>query len=173
MSQCFPTTGYCVSARFVAYWNAHGGLAIYGFPLSEEFNQQLDDGRTYAVQYFERARFEWHPENQPPYDVLLGQFGRIIHPADPPVGPKDGAQFFAITGHNVSAAFLAYWNANGGLAQFGYPISEEFTETLANGQPYTVQYFERARFEWHPENQPPYNILLGQFGRQIYATLGR
>jgi hypothetical protein len=172
-SQCFPTTGYCVSARFVAYWNAHGGLAIYGYPLSEEFNQQLADGHTYAVQYFERARFEWHPENQPPYDVLLGQFGRIIHPADPPVAPQDGAQYFDVTGHNVSPAFFAYWQTNGGLAQFGYPLSEAFTETLANGQPYTVQYFERARFELHPENQPPYNILLGQFGRQIYATLGR
>jgi hypothetical protein len=78
-SQCFPTTGYCVSARFVAYWNAHGGLAIYGYPLSEEFNQQLDDGHTYAVQYFERARFELHPENQPPYNILLGQFGRQIY----------------------------------------------------------------------------------------------
>ena len=36
------------------------------------------DGRTYRVQYFERARFEEHPENQPPFDVLLGQFGRQI-----------------------------------------------------------------------------------------------
>jgi len=32
-----------------------------------------------------------------------------------------------------------------------------------------VQYFERARFEYHPENAAPYDILLGQFGRQIYA----
>ena len=30
------------------------------------------------MQYFERARFEHHPENQPPYDILLGQFGRRI-----------------------------------------------------------------------------------------------
>ncbi|MEO5951914.1 MAG: sortase, partial [Chloroflexia bacterium] len=55
----------------------------------------------------------------------------------------------------------------GGLAQFGYPISEEFVETLEDGKPYTVQYFERARFELHPENAAPYTILLGQFGRRI------
>ena len=62
---------------------------------------------------------------------------------------------------------MAYWNAHGGLAQFGYPISELITETLDNGQPYQVQYFERARFELHPENQPPNDIERGQFGRAI------
>jgi len=33
-----------------------------------------------------------------------------------------------------------------------------------------VQYFERARFEYHPEHVAPYDILLGQFGRQILAS---
>jgi hypothetical protein len=31
-----------------------------------------------------------------------------------------------------------------------------------------VQYFERARFEYHPENQPPYDVLLGLLGRQLF-----
>ena len=57
--------------------------------------------------------------------------------------------------------FLDYWNAHGGLAQQGFPISEEFVEKSdLNGQEYTVQYFERAVFEMHPENQPPYDVLL-------------
>ena len=68
---------------------------------------------------------------------------------------------------NLGGGFLQYWQANGGLAQFGYPISEEFTETLEDGQSYIVQYFERARFEHHPENAAPYDVLLGQFGRRI------
>jgi hypothetical protein len=68
-------------------------------------------------------------------------------------------------------AFLAYWNTHGGLAQFGYPLSEEFSEQLEDGQTYTVQYFERARFEWHPENaDPQYQVLLGQFGRRVLAS---
>jgi len=34
--------------------------------------------------------------------------------------------------------------------------------------PGRTQYFERARFESHPENAgTPYTILLGQFGRRI------
>jgi hypothetical protein len=44
---------------------------------------------------------------------------------------------------------------------------------LEDGNVYTVQYFERARFEYHPENAPPYDVLLGQFGRQILAAGGR
>ena len=67
--------------------------------------------------------------------------------------------------------FLAYWQSHGGLAQQGYPISEEFLETSAlNGLPYTVQYFERAVFEYHPENQPPYNVLLSQLGTFQYRA---
>ena len=33
------------------------------------------DGKTYTVQYFERAVFEYHPENSPPHDVLLSLLG--------------------------------------------------------------------------------------------------
>ncbi|MFL5735444.1 MAG: alpha/beta fold hydrolase, partial [Chloroflexia bacterium] len=33
-----------------------------------------------------------------------------------------------------------------------------------NGKPYTVQYFERAVFELHPENAAPYDVLLSQLG---------
>ena len=33
-----------------------------------------------------------------------------------------------------------------------------------NGQPYTMQSFERAVFEWHPDNPEPYKILLRRLG---------
>jgi hypothetical protein len=167
-TQCSPQTGKCVEGRFLAYWNAHGGLAINGYPLSDERQEKLEDGQYYAVQWFERVRMEYHPENaDPQYQVLLGQFGRSIHPADPPAAEQPGATYFAATGHNVAGRFLAYWEQNGGLAQFGYPLSEVFHETLENGQAYDVQYFERARFEYHPENAAPSDVLLGQFGRRL------
>ncbi len=77
-------------------------------------------------------------------------------------------QSFAQTGHTVCGKFLAYWQAHGGLAQNGYPLSQEFTETSdLNGKPYMVQYFERAVFELHPENQPPYDVLLSQLGTYL------
>jgi hypothetical protein len=155
---CFQETGFCVRGRFLAYWTANGGLAINGFPLSEERQELLEDGNTYTVQYFERVRLEYHPENPAPWDVELGQFGRrVYHAAIPdPLPPID-------------ERFRDYWLANGGLAQFGYPISVAYPERLEDGQTYTVQYFERARFELHPENPAPWDIEIGQFGRLIFA----
>ena len=172
---CFAETGQCVEGRFLDYWRANGGLARNGYPLTPERRELLDDGKTYLVQYFERVRLEYHPENAPPYDVLLGQFGRrILGGAKPPVAPLAGQRHFPETGHNLGGLFRVYWEANGDLAQFGLPISEEFTETLEDGKPYTVQYFERARLEHHPEHYgTPYVVLLGQFGRRILGQGGR
>ncbi len=167
LARCFAETGQCVGGRFLAVWAAQGGVAIHGYPLSGPLTEVLEDGHEYTVQYFERSRLEYHPENAPPYDLLLGQFGRRLHPADPPVAPVADATYFAETGHNLSGRFGDYWRAHGGLAQFGYPLSEEFTERLAEHREYRVQYFERARFEYHPENAAPYDVLLGQFGRRI------
>jgi hypothetical protein len=170
----FPETGQTVRAPFLGVWQGRGGLAIFGYPLTDVFWERLEDGNWYRVQYFERARFEYHPEFAgTQYEVLLGQFGRAIHPADPPVPREPGARYFEETGHNLSGGFRAYWEGRGGLAQFGFPISEVFSETLEDGKTYQVQYFERARFEYHPENPAPYDILLGQFGRRILAERTR
>ena len=171
--QCFRETGHCLGGRFLTHWALRGGLAINGYPISAEFVQRLEDGKEYTVQYFERVRLEHHPENAYPYDVLLGQFGRRFHPPDPPVPQRPGGLYFPETGHNLRGRFADYWVMHGGLDQFGYPLSEEFTERLEDGREYTVQYFERARFEHHPENPAPYDVLLGQFGRRVLAESGR
>ncbi|MFN8512680.1 MAG: hypothetical protein U0841_08845 [Chloroflexia bacterium] len=72
---------------------AHGGLALNGYPLTLEFTQTLGDGQ---IQYLERVRLEY-PENAPPFDVLLGQFGRRFHPADLAVPAVPGAAYFPRT----------------------------------------------------------------------------
>ena len=70
--QTFPETGKTLCGRFLEYWQKNGGLAQQGFPLTDLFTEVSDiDGKTYTVQYFERAVFELHPELKPPYDVLL------------------------------------------------------------------------------------------------------
>jgi hypothetical protein len=183
-NQCFAETGQCVGGRFLEYWRSRGldmgdqgisareSLALFGYPLTPEFTQQLEDGKRYTVQYFERVRMELHPENAAPHDVLLGQFGRAILTTVPdaptaPVAPstRQGYAHFAVTGHNVAPDFALFWSRNGGLAVFGYPLSEEFEERLEDGNVYTVQYFERVRMEFHPENPAPNNVLLGLLGR--------
>lgn len=168
----FPETGHNVPDFFANYWAANGGVEAFGLPLTEAY---VRDGLT--IQWFERARFERHLNNlNTPFEVLLGQLGREVRPADPPVAPLDGpgVRFFPATGHNV-ARFLAFWEANGGLARFGQPLSEERREVSAiDGQTYTVQYFERARLEWHPEAAGTrYEFQLGQLGRERYEVVRR
>ncbi len=188
----FPETGHTVRGRFLAYWRAHGlglsdpgvsereSLALFGYPISGEFEQRLEDGRTYTVQYFERARMEYHPEYEgTPYAVLLGHFGRRIVAGVPDAPVARAAdlrhgRYFPETGHNVlGGAFLDYWEINGGLPVFGYPLTEEFWQRLEDGRTYKVQYFERARLEYHPEyGGSPYEVQLGHFGRQILGPTG-
>lgn len=81
--------------------------------------------------------------------------------------PAGNCQTFRETGKTVCGKFLTYWQRNGGVAQQGFPISGEFTEVSdLNGKPYTVQYFERAVFELHPENAgTQFEVLLSQLGR--------
>jgi hypothetical protein len=77
-SVCAKETGHCVWGRFLDRWRELG-VPIVGLPISDQFQEQNTDGKTYWVQYFERARFEYHPENKPPYDVLLGLLGRQLY----------------------------------------------------------------------------------------------
>jgi len=168
----FPETGFAICAPMENYWQQYGGLQQFGFPISDAFSEKSAlDGNTYTVQYFERAVFELHPENPPPYNVLLSQLGTFQYKKAYPDGAPDqkqnqeAGQLFPETGKWVGGAFLQRWQNNGGLFVNGYPISDEFQEKLADGNTYTVQYFERARFEFHPENAAPYNVLLGALGR--------
>jgi hypothetical protein len=173
----FPVTGHHVSDKFLSTWRRLGGLATFGYPLSEPLTDP-DSGLT--VQYFERERFELHPENAgTEYEVefaLLGDwltegrtgpaFTRL--PADTPQPDVPNETFFPESGHYLSNGFKTYWETHGGLRIFGYPISEELQE---NGL--TVQYFERARFEWHPENAgTPWEIELGRLGADRASAQG-
>ncbi len=176
----FPETGHTVRGLFWQYWQAHGGLAQQGYPISEEFTEVSPlDGKLYTVQYFERAVFELHSENPPPFNVLLSQLGTFrYHQKYGPAGAPgqhedpDRPRTFPETGHSIGGAFRTYWETHGGLAQQGYPISEEFTEVSdLDGRPYTVQYFERAVFEYHPENAgTPFAVLLSQLGTFRYQA---
>jgi polysaccharide biosynthesis protein PslG len=173
----FPETGHYLSGRFRQYWEERGGLFVFGFPLTKTYYEVSTDGNTYLTQYFERARFEYHPENKnnQPYDVLLTLVGNEVTekrrgeaPFLPIANPNDGRAYFAETGHTLGGLFLQFWQKWGGLQNFGFPLSEPFEErNEADGNVYTVQYFERGRWELHPEiANPDYAVLLGLMGRE-------
>ncbi|NCC35379.1 MAG: hypothetical protein EOM24_25710, partial [Chloroflexia bacterium] len=183
--RCFAETGFCIAGRIRSYWEQNGGLPVFGFPLTEQ-REEMIEGRAIQVQWFERNRLELHPANPRPYDVLLGRLGAdrlgqrgYDWQAVPAAAPQAGCRFFAETGRNVCGAILAAWRANGleldgrpgfseseNLALFGLPLTGLITEQLSDGREYQVQYFERARFELHPENAPPYHVLLGLLGSE-------
>ena len=182
----FPPTHHNLGGAFRTYWEGHGGLAQFGYPKTEPFREvNPSDGRVYLVQYFERNRFEFHPENAgTPYEVLLGLLGNQLTETRRLAGEgpfnqtadahdPDGT-YFTQTGHNLRNSFKAYWEAHGGLAIYGYPTSEEFIEVNPDdGQSYIVQYFERNRFEYHPANKgTPYEVLLGLLGNTLLKQKG-
>jgi hypothetical protein len=139
------------------------------------------------IQRFERNRLELHPENARPYDVLVGRLGadRLAQQGRDwfgfaKNGDTGGCKVFTETGHAVCGAVLNAWRKSGlkldtrnavseaeSLALFGLPLSDLQTETMADGQQYQVQWFERARFELHPENSAPYDVLLGLLGNEV------
>jgi CHAT domain-containing protein/tetratricopeptide (TPR) repeat protein len=188
-ARCFPETGQCITGAIRAYWEANGGLAVFGLPVAPEQTEMLE-GRPVVTQWFERNRLELHPENAPPYDVLLGRLGadRLTQQgydwqAMPREEAQEGCRYFEQTGRNVCEPILTAWRANGleldgaaglseaeNLALFGLPLTGLMTEELQDGQTYQVQYFERARFELHPENAPPFNVLLGLLGNEVSSA---
>ncbi|MCX2726924.1 CAP domain-containing protein [Thermomicrobium sp. 4228-Ro] len=162
-------TGYEVAPVFRDFYQRYGGVPVFGFPLGPA---TFENG--YLVQYFERQRFEYHPEYaDTEYAVLLGLLGKEAAVREGRdlrrVAPIPGRRYIAETGHNIAPEFLSYWESRGSVRLFGYPITEPFWE---NGL--LVQYFERARFEYHPDLAgTEWAVLLGRLGAEIWAERQR
>jgi hypothetical protein len=171
----FLQSGHTLGGEFKRFWETHGGVARLGYPISEEVREVNPlDGQERTVQYFERAVLEYHPELESAgRAVMLAAVGRWVtegrdFPQVEPFQSTKDRVYFHQTGHSLKQAFLRYWQRAGGLAAFGYPISEELPEiSPADGKVYTVQYFERARLEWHPTDAGTASeVQLGLIGKQ-------
>jgi hypothetical protein len=153
---------------FAEFYQQHGGLALFGLPISEQI---VVNGRT--VQWFERTRLELWPEFAgTPYAVQIGRLGAEFAGGarfhqQSPFPSRPDLRFFPETGHAVGEPFLSFWAQNGGLDQFGLPISEAVPENLPDGQVHTVQYFERARLEQHGGQ-----VLVGLLGSALFRRDG-
>ena len=70
------------------------------------------------------------------------------------LAPADAAprtRCFAQTGFCITSPILEYWEHNGGLQRFGYPLSRVRIES-AEGWTGPIQWFERSRLEDHGVN---------------------
>lgn len=140
-------TAHNIHGAFLVFYRAHNGTENFGSPLTEAF---LENGR--IVQYFERARFEYFPEEPDPYRVHLGLLGDQYGITDPPIRsqaipPANNPNFryFPDSGQMISFAIKEYFDKSGGSEVLGYPISGLRFET---GR--FVQYFQRQRVAWDP-----------------------
>jgi uncharacterized integral membrane protein len=156
-----------VSARIRAYYERCGGERIFGRPISA-----LIANGPVTYQWFERARLEYDPRLAgTAAEVRSGRVGAeyAAGRAFPPPAAVPGGLTFPQTGYAVAGRFRSFWEQNGGVEVLGYPIGPELQETLADGQVHTVQYFERARLELHPQLAgTPYDVQLGLLGRELY-----
>jgi len=164
----FPETGHLVSGEFLdAYERVTDPQLLYGNPITEMYKDQATG---YYIQYFEKARFELHMDAPAELRVKLTPIGQFIYstgPALPKLESSLGCNYFPETGYQVCYSFLEFFKKYGGVAQFGYPISN-FEDH--NGR--VVQFFQIASLEWHPELPPGKQVVVGELGRQYFDIRG-
>lgn len=148
-------TGITVEGKFLEFFYRFGGVESLGQPLTTVV---VVDG--WQVQYFEKGRLEYHPENEPAYRITVGWLGELLHRRRPPIpvsslpsSQETRRRYFPETGHTLSGDFLTYFETYGGSVRFGLPISEPF---LKDGR--LVQDLQSARFSWTPMLSAPVTL---------------
>ena len=133
-----------VPALLWRYWKMHGGNDLFDAPLAPAVTE-----KGITRQVFERAVLELHLDQaDTPYLVQVAPLGRTWTPPSGAVPPDDcappGCRRFAETPHAIRGSFAVFWERNGGLQTFGFPISGEFA--AAGERQLKRQVFERAVF---------------------------
>ena len=182
---CYAETNQCVEEPFSTFFPDSGGVPVFGFPTSAGRMISGPNGEVLA-QNFERNRLEHHPTNPDPYKIQLGRLGadRLQQlgrdwQSEAKGNPAD--RFYSsATGHGISfEPFAAYYDTHGlnlnqpgitdaeSTSLFGLALTEPAMETNASGDTVLTQWFERARFEYHPNNPPGSQVLLGLLGNEV------
>ncbi len=156
--EAMPVIRDCIEGRFAQFWRENGGLAVFGYPITParmEFNKDL--GKEVLTQYFERQRFELHPQNQRPYDVLLGRLGAVWLE----IAVRDGFN----TGDKGSPALAHY------VAETGYNIGFKPNRVNPEGGWYW-DYYASHGLEFDGKPGKAYNESLALIGYPIAAVSG-
>jgi hypothetical protein len=109
----FAETNHTVNDPFLQFWIERGQVRRFGYPISESFEETSEvDGKTYIVQYFERAVMEYHPELQPPHNVQLTALGSLRHTQIYPSGaPMSASNPIPSPTPNATKTAIAVANA--------------------------------------------------------------
>ncbi|MGH2394906.1 MAG: L,D-transpeptidase, partial [Candidatus Limnocylindria bacterium] len=154
---------------FADYWHANGGLKIFGFPLTEPYHEE-----DLIVQYFERARFEWHADLAgTKWEVLLGRLGAVEAARDrastTPSPRPDGVQDYDPILWKVPAPPPVEVPAHNPPA--GAPIWEaQWIEVDISGQYLRAWEYETLMLDtWVSTGLPGYETPTGAF--RVFSKL--
>jgi hypothetical protein len=170
----FASTGHRLSDEhgFLSYWRSSNGGLTLGPPISEP-----SAVGELTVQYFARGRLEQHPEygNAIVRGLLGVEYSAALFrsfAAPAALADQPGLRSFAETGHTLGEPFRAFWEANGGVDVFGFPISEPAWEYVGP-ELLKVQYFERVRLEYRPLGaDPALAVQISPLGRDLARLRG-
>lgn len=168
-----PETGHTIDGVFLDQWRSGGGVNAYGNPITAELTENGHTVQYYEYARFEYVPedpngivvhlgdigrelkpvtiFRAIPDIEP-NDAKSDAAAALAHEvrAWVPLGDWAAAQpntdtrtYVAETRHTVQNGFKAFWDATGGAAYLGNPITEEFE---AGGVRYQV--FERGKLAW-------------------------
>ncbi len=187
----FTETGtFIVGARpqpvipeFAAFYAATGGEATWGPCLTHGFFAAVGPAGTLVevsagmgpyVQVCANGALGFYPELVGTgYEIqpllathwVRGEDGQFVD-ADPPEPNVGGGRYHPQTGHNVSGAFLAAFQALGGVEVLGYPI----TEAIPGAPGYTDQYFQHLKLRMHDASG---QVSIRPVGREFISVLTR
>jgi hypothetical protein len=147
-----------VAEPFRPYYNAKGGALVVGVAITPDL---IEDG--IRVQYFQNVRLEYHPQLPEGKQVFPSSIRAIFaNNATPCIRPQDVApNAYYFDCHSVRQEFLGFFNRQGGLQFFGYPISEMY---ISGAQ--VIQHFERASIVWNKSKPIEYQFGLLNLGSQ-------
>lgn len=159
----FSETGHNLMGEFLKYYNNNPSSEfLYGYPITEKYINKDN----LEVQYFQRARFEYHPELQISEKVRLTKLGvETYSPTDSILvdTSSNSCDKYPGTSYPVCFSFLEFFEKYGGISQFGNPISGfEYHNNLI------VQYFEYARLEWQPWREDGNRVVIADLGKEYF-----
>lgn len=189
---CIPNADtICLNDQMRSFWQTNNGIQLFGEPLDNESTHRFID-ETFHIQNFERARIEFRFDQPKPYNFQLGLIGQEwldryqieLSPLKPnDVATLQGTDASCIALSNaiftVCGAFRSFYQGHGlqfgntsfvssaeSLALFGLPLTPAMRWSR-NEQTFIVQVFERARFEYHVENQNTPIVMLGRINAEL------
>ncbi|MEO5953110.1 MAG: O-antigen ligase family protein, partial [Chloroflexia bacterium] len=167
---------HTVNDKMYDFWHGGGGVPVFGYPISARFYEISASGEMIEVQYFERARLEYRSRQAgTEMEVQSGNLGLEAPISGTPVrvlpNGLAGEQLVVTPQHTMPRRFFDFWVANGGPNIMGFPITGVLLTAGEDDRPVYVQYFEKARLEYHTHlAETVYAVQISRLGTHVFKN---